>query len=58
MRPRVGPDAAWAGGRRASLRRMLFALVEEYGRHTGHAELLCESVDGRTGGDPDDDWRR
>jgi hypothetical protein len=47
-----GPD-----GRRASLRRMVFDLVEEYGRHTGHADLLREAVDGLTGEDPPDDWR-
>jgi hypothetical protein len=41
----------WAG-RHASLRRLLFDLVEEYGRHTGHADLLREAVDGLTGEDP------
>jgi len=40
-----------------SLRRMLFDLVEEYGRHTGHADLLREAVDGRVGEDPPADWR-
>jgi hypothetical protein len=44
-------------GRHASLRRMLLDLVEEYGRHTGHADLLREAVDGRTGEDPPDGWR-
>jgi hypothetical protein len=42
---------------RASLRRMLFDLVEEYGRHTGHADLLRESIDGLVGEDPPRDWR-
>ena len=42
---------------RASLRRLLFDLLEEYGRHTGHADLLREAVDGRTGEDPPEDWR-
>jgi hypothetical protein len=32
-------------------------LIEEYGRHTGHADLLREAVDGRAGEDPPDDWR-
>jgi hypothetical protein len=41
----------WAGSH-ASLRRLLFDLVEEYGRHTGHADLLREAVDGVTGEDP------
>ncbi len=40
------------GGQHASLRRLLFDLVEEYGRHTGHADLLREAVDGVTGEDP------
>ncbi|GAA1880659.1 DUF664 domain-containing protein [Lapillicoccus jejuensis] len=40
-----------------SLRRLLFDLVEEYGRHTGHADLLREAVDGRTGEDPEPGWR-
>jgi hypothetical protein len=43
-------------GRHASLRRLLFDLVEEYGRHTGHADLLREAVDGRVGEDPPAGW--
>jgi len=39
-----------------SLRRLLFDLLEEYGRHTGHADLLREAVDGRVGEDPPMDW--
>ena len=42
----------WSDGRRASLRRLLCDLLEEYGRHTGHADILREAVDGRTGEDP------
>jgi len=41
----------------ASLRRLVFDLVEEYGRHTGHADLLRESVDGLVGEDPPPGWR-
>ena len=44
-------------GTRASVRRILFDLLEEYGRHTGHADLLREAVDGRAGEDPPSDWR-
>jgi hypothetical protein len=44
-------------GRHASLRRLVCDLVEEYGRHTGHADLLREAVDGRVGEDPPDGWR-
>ena len=39
----------WPDGRAPSLRWILFHLVEEYARHNGHADLLRESVDGRTG---------
>lgn len=44
-------------GAHASLRRLLCDLIEEYGRHTGHADLLREAVDGRVGEDPDPGWR-
>jgi len=44
-------------GEHASLRRLLFDLLEEYGRHTGHADLLREAVDGRVGEDPPPGWR-
>jgi Protein of unknown function (DUF664) len=47
-----GPD-----GRPASLRRLVCDLIEEYGRHTGHADLLREAVDGRVGEDPPTEWR-
>jgi hypothetical protein len=40
-----------------TLRRLLFDLTEEYGRHTGHADLLREAVDGRVGEDPPSGWR-
>ena len=45
------------GSGRASIRRVLFDLLEEYGRHTGHLDLLREAVDGRVGEDPPSDWR-
>lgn len=44
-------------GRHASLRRLLCDLAEEYGRHTGHADLLREAVDGLVGEDPPPGWR-
>jgi hypothetical protein len=50
-------DVAGPDGTRASLRRLVFDLVEEYGRHTGHADLLREAVDGLVGEDPPDDWQ-
>jgi uncharacterized protein DUF664 len=50
-------DMSWPDGRHASLRRIVFDLVEEYGRHTGHADLLREAVDGLVGEDPPDGWQ-
>ncbi|HVK20168.1 MAG TPA: DUF664 domain-containing protein [Actinokineospora sp.] len=44
-------------GNHASLRRLVCDLIEEYGRHTGHADLLREAVDGRVGEDPPAGWR-
>lgn len=44
-------------GEHASLRRLIFDLVEEYGRHTGHADLLREAIDGVVGEDPPPGWR-
>jgi hypothetical protein len=44
-------------GRHANLRRLVCDLVEEYGRHTGHADLLREAIDGRVGEDPPAGWR-
>jgi hypothetical protein len=49
-------DASGPDGRHASLRRLLCDLIEEYGRHTGHADLLREAVDGVVGEDPPEDW--
>ena len=49
--------AADDDGRHASLRRLVFDLVEEYGRHTGHADLIREAIDGRVGEDPPAGWR-
>ena len=44
-------------GNHANLRRILCDVIEEYGRHVGHADLLREAVDGRVGEDPPPDWR-
>lgn len=43
-------------GNHPRLRRLLCDLIEEYSRHTGHADLIREAVDGRAGEDPPDDW--
>ena len=50
-------DLTWPDGRKPSLRRVLCDLLEEYGRHTGQADMIREAVDGRTGEDPPADWR-
>ncbi|HEY3528243.1 MAG TPA: DUF664 domain-containing protein [Nocardioides sp.] len=39
-----------------SLRRLLADMIEEYARHTGHADLLREQVDGATGEGPPQDF--
>lgn len=44
-------------GAHANLRRLLCDMLEEYGRHTGQADLIREAVDGRTGEDPPEGWR-
>ncbi|WP_112240913.1 mycothiol transferase [Kribbella monticola] len=49
--------ASWPDGRHANLRRLVYDMVEEYGRHTGHADLLREAVDGRVGEDPPAGWQ-
>ncbi len=40
----VGPE-----GDRSELREIVVHLIEEYARHCGHADLLRERIDGRTG---------
>ncbi len=42
-------DPEWSRNRR----RTLFDLLEEYLKHTGHADVLREAVDGLRGNDPD-----
>ncbi|HEY2504976.1 MAG TPA: DUF664 domain-containing protein [Streptosporangiaceae bacterium] len=47
---------AWPGRGNLSLRRLVCDLLEEYGRHTGHADLIREAVDRRVGEDPPHGW--
>ncbi|HET7823454.1 MAG TPA: DUF664 domain-containing protein [Ornithinibacter sp.] len=48
-----GPDTTYlSSGEPSTVRRLLVDLIEEYGRHTGHADLVREAVDGRVGEDP------
>ena len=45
-------DLAGVSSREAStspLREVLVHMIEEYARHCGHADLLRECIDGRTG---------
>ena len=44
----LGAMVSWRGDR-LEVRDVLVHLVEEYARHVGHADLLRECVDGRTG---------
>jgi hypothetical protein len=45
----------WPDGSTPTVRSMLLDMIEEYARHTGHADILREAVDGRVGeGAPED----
>jgi uncharacterized damage-inducible protein DinB len=50
-----GPDARtrvpWKNGEPPMLRRLMVDMIEEYARHTGHADLIRESIDGLVGED-------
>lgn len=52
----LGGDADIADdqGTHANVRRLVYDMIEEYGRHVGHADLIRESVDGLVGEDPSD----
>jgi uncharacterized damage-inducible protein DinB len=52
----AGPASfTWPDGRTPTVREMLLDMIEEYARHTGHADILREAVDGRVGeGAPQD----
>jgi uncharacterized damage-inducible protein DinB len=47
--PELGAMVSMANGEQASVRDILIHMVEEYARHCGHADLLRECIDGRTG---------
>ena len=51
-----GPASfTWPDGRTPTVRDMILDMIEEYARHTGHADILREAVDGRAGeGAPED----
>ena len=43
--------ARWSAraGDESELREIVVHMIEEYARHCGHADLLRERIDGRTG---------
>ncbi len=43
------PGERWDGAEPATLERVLFHLLQEYARHTGHIDIVRELVDGRVG---------
>ena len=45
----LGADVLTARGEPTTVRDVLIHMVEEYARHCGHADLLRECIDGRTG---------
>jgi uncharacterized damage-inducible protein DinB len=47
--PDLGAMALTPQGGQASVRDILIHMIEEYARHCGHADLLRECIDGRTG---------
>ena len=51
---RGGPGTTYqcGDGQEATVRRLLVDMIEEYGRHTGQADLIREAIDGRVGEDP------
>jgi uncharacterized damage-inducible protein DinB len=45
----LGAVVGMPNGGQASVRDILIHMIEEYARHCGHADLLRERIDGRTG---------
>jgi uncharacterized damage-inducible protein DinB len=45
----LGGIVLMPNGEEASVRDILIHMIEEYARHCGHADLLRECIDGRTG---------
>jgi uncharacterized damage-inducible protein DinB len=43
------PGERWDGKPPATLERVLFHLTQEYARHVGHLDIVCELADGSTG---------
>jgi hypothetical protein len=43
------PGERWDGAPPATLERVLFHLVQEYARHVGHLDIVCELAGGEVG---------
>jgi uncharacterized damage-inducible protein DinB len=43
------PGERWSGQPPATLERVLFHLVQEYARHVGHLDIVCELAGAQTG---------
>ena len=43
------PGERWSGQPPATLERVLFHLVQEYARHVGHLDVVCELAGAQTG---------
>jgi uncharacterized damage-inducible protein DinB len=43
------PGERWDGAPPATLERVLFHLMQEYARHVGHLDIVCELAGGPTG---------
>jgi len=43
------PGDRWDGADPATLERVLFHLLQEYGRHVGHLDVVRELIDGEVG---------
>jgi uncharacterized damage-inducible protein DinB len=53
----AGPASfTWRDGRTPTVRAMVLDMIEEYARHTGHADILREAVDGRVGESAPEDF--
>jgi len=52
-----GPASfTWPNGKTPTVRAMLLDMIEEYARHTGHADILREAVDGSVGESAPEDF--
>jgi uncharacterized damage-inducible protein DinB len=43
------PSERWAGAEPATLERVLFHMLQEYARHVGHIDIVCELATGTAG---------